>query len=104
VSEIEVLMIELARATVALKSSLYRRDDFASTTPEGTDGPRTTIHTCAVCGRSAAGQGAEVRPQVRLRSRKAAKGAEGSPGCLARGVCGEAGPGKEPNPMRRPGA
>jgi hypothetical protein len=61
VSDIEVMMTELARASVALKRSLYRRDDFVSTTPEGTDGPRTTVHTCAVCERSAAGQGAEVR-------------------------------------------
>jgi hypothetical protein len=54
-------MADLVKASVGLKRALYRRDDFASTTAMGTDGPRTTVHTCAVCKRSAAGQGAEVR-------------------------------------------
>lgn len=52
-------------ASVALKRVLYQRDDAASTTPEGTDGPRTTIHVCQVCRRAAAGADAQVRHKSR---------------------------------------
>jgi hypothetical protein len=62
-NNIEELMAELANASVDLKRKLYRRDEAASTSPEGTDGPKTTIHTCRVCERSAAGKGAQVRHQ-----------------------------------------
>jgi hypothetical protein len=61
VNNIEELMTELARASVALKRKLYRRDDAAATSPEGVDGPRIEVHTCLVCDRSAAGEGAHVR-------------------------------------------
>jgi hypothetical protein len=60
VNNIEELMTELARASVALKGFLYLQDSDSSTTPEGTDGPRTRIHICRVCGRAAAGKEAQV--------------------------------------------
>lgn len=60
-SNLEALMTELMRASVVLKRALYRRDEAASTAPEGTDGPTMPVHTCLVCERSAAGAGAQVR-------------------------------------------
>jgi hypothetical protein len=48
------------RASAALKGLLYLQDVDAATTPEGTDGPRTRIHICRVCGRAAAGLKAQV--------------------------------------------
>jgi hypothetical protein len=60
-NNLEELMTELACASVALKRSLYRRDEAASTSPEGTDAPTLPVHTCMVCERSAAGEGAQVR-------------------------------------------
>ena len=60
-NDIEVLMAELAKSSVDLKRELYRRDEAASTSPEGTDGPRIAVHTCRVCDRSAVGEGAHVR-------------------------------------------
>jgi hypothetical protein len=63
VNNIEELMTELACASVALKRSLYRRDEAASTSPEGTDAPTHLVHTCMVCERSAVGKGAQVRHQ-----------------------------------------
>jgi hypothetical protein len=61
VNNLEELMAELARASVVLKRALYRRDDAAATSPEGVDAPTVVVHTCLVCERSAAGQGAQVR-------------------------------------------
>jgi hypothetical protein len=61
VNNIEELMTELVRSSVALKRTLYRRDEAASTTPEGMSGPTLLVHTCMVCERSAAGEGAQVR-------------------------------------------
>jgi hypothetical protein len=60
-NNIEELMAELVRSSVALKRKLYRRDEAAATSPEGTDAPTLQVHTCLVCERSAAGQGAQVR-------------------------------------------
>lgn len=60
-NNIEVLMAELAKASVDLKRELYRRDGAASTSPEGTEGPRIEVHSCMLCDRSAAGEGAHVR-------------------------------------------
>jgi hypothetical protein len=60
-NNIEVLMAELAKSSGDLKKQLYRRDGAASTSPEGTDGPRIAVHTCRVCDRSAVGEGAHVR-------------------------------------------
>ena len=77
VATIEELMRELVRSSVALKRTLYQRDDGASTTPEETDGPRTTVHLCRLCKRAAAGAEAQVRhksecPLARLqRAQKA---------------------------------
>jgi hypothetical protein len=62
-NDIEVLMAELVKSSVNLKRELYRRDEAASTSPEGTDGPRIEVHTCRVCDRSAVGEGAHVRHQ-----------------------------------------
>jgi hypothetical protein len=61
VNNIEELMAELARSSVALKRTLYRRDEAASTTPEGVAGSTVLVHTCMVCERSAAGEGAQIR-------------------------------------------
>jgi hypothetical protein len=61
VNNIEELMTELVRSSVALKRKLYRRDEAAATSPEGTDAPTLLVHTCIVCERSAAGEGAQVR-------------------------------------------
>lgn len=80
-NNLELLMRDLVKSSVLLKHKLYRRDDFASTSPEGTESPRTTVHTCRVCDRSAAGQGAHVRhrsdcPLAKLqRAQKALYGA-----------------------------
>jgi hypothetical protein len=63
VTAIEKLMAELVKSSVDLKKKLYRRDEAASTSPEGVDGPRTTIHVCRVCNRAAAGKRAQVRHQ-----------------------------------------
>lgn len=60
-SNLEELMHDLVRSSVDLKRKLYRRDEAASTTPEGTDGPRIEVHTCRLCNRSAGGNGAQVR-------------------------------------------
>jgi hypothetical protein len=60
-NNIEALMAELAKASVDLKRELYRRDEAASTSPEGTEGPRIEVHTCLLCDRSAVGEGAHVR-------------------------------------------
>ena len=60
-NNIEELMAELVKSSVALKRKLYRRDEAAATSPEGVDGPHIEVHTCLVCERSAAGQGAQVR-------------------------------------------
>jgi len=54
-------MTELVKASVVLKRKLYRRDEAAATSPEGVDGPTIEVHTCLVCERSGAGQGAQVR-------------------------------------------
>lgn len=59
-NNLESLMTELARASVALKRKLYRRDDAAATSPEGVDGPHIQVHTCRLCDRSAVGQGAQI--------------------------------------------
>src|SRR5580704_17366727 len=60
-NNIEELMRELVKSSVVLKRRLYRRDDFASTTPAGTDGPRIEVHACCVCNHFAAGKNARVR-------------------------------------------
>ena len=60
-NNLEELMTELVRSSVALKRKLYRRDEAAATSPEGTDAPTLLVHTCMVCERSAAGEGAQVR-------------------------------------------
>ena len=60
-NNIEALVAELARSSVILKKKLYRRDEAASTTPEGKDGPSVEVHACLICDRSAAGVGAQVR-------------------------------------------
>ena len=60
-NNIEELMAELAKSSVALKKQLYRRDDAASTSPEGKDGPSIEVNTCRLCNRAAAGKGAQVR-------------------------------------------
>jgi hypothetical protein len=60
-NNLEELMAELVKSSVALKRSLYRRDEAAATSPEGVDAPTVAVHTCLVCERSAAGQGAQVR-------------------------------------------
>lgn len=59
-NDIENLMAELVRSSVDLKKKLYRRDEHASTSPDGVDGPRMEVHTCRPCNRSAAGEGAQV--------------------------------------------
>lgn len=80
-NNIEELMKELVRSSLILKHKLYRRDEAASTSPEGTDGPGVAVHTCRVCNRSAAGEGAQVRhksdcPLAKLqRAQKALYGA-----------------------------
>jgi hypothetical protein len=63
VSNIEGLMKDLVRASVDLKKKLYRKDEDASTSPEGVDGPCIEVHVCRLCNRSAAGKGAQVRHQ-----------------------------------------
>ncbi len=62
-NNLEELMKELVRSSVALKRKLYRRDEAAATSPEGLDGPLIEVHTCRLCNRSAAGKGAQVRHQ-----------------------------------------
>ena len=62
-NNIEELMAELAKSSVDLKKQLYRRDEAASTSPEGTDSPGIEVHTCLLCDRSAVGEGAHVRHQ-----------------------------------------
>jgi hypothetical protein len=63
VNNIEELMRELVRSSVDLKKALYRKDEAASTSPEGSEGPRIEVHTCRICNRSAVGKGAHVRHQ-----------------------------------------
>jgi hypothetical protein len=63
VNNIEGLMKDLVRASLDLKKKLYRKDEAASTSAEGTDGPRIEVHTCRLCNRSAAGKGSQVRHQ-----------------------------------------
>jgi hypothetical protein len=80
-NSIEELMAELAKASVDLKKNLYRRDDAAATSPEGTDGPSIEVHTCRLCNRSAAGERAEVRHQsgcALARLQKAQKALRGA--------------------------
>jgi hypothetical protein len=60
-NNLEALMREVVRSSVHLKHNLYRRDNFASTSPEGTEGPRIVVHACLVCNRAAAGKEAHVR-------------------------------------------
>jgi hypothetical protein len=60
VNNIEGMMSELVKSSVNLKHKLYRRDESASTTPEGMEGPRISVHTCRLCNRAAAGEGAQV--------------------------------------------
>lgn len=60
-NNLEELMRELVKSSVLLKHKLYRRDEFASTTPEGTEAPTTQVHACLVCNRAAAGKEAHVR-------------------------------------------
>ena len=67
-NNIEELMRELVRSSVDLKKKLYRRDEAASTSLEGADGPRTEVHTCRLCNRSAAGEGAQVPTSPIARS------------------------------------
>jgi hypothetical protein len=76
-NNIEALMHDLVRSSVELKKTLYRRDDSASTSPEGTDGPCVEVHTCRVCDRSAAGKGAQVRhePDCQLAKLQTAQSA-----------------------------
>jgi hypothetical protein len=78
VNNIEELMAELAKSSVDLKRKLYRRDEAASTSPDGTDGSRIEVHTCRVCDRSAVGEGAGGASPVQVPAREAAKGTEGS--------------------------
>jgi hypothetical protein len=59
-NNIENLMRELVNSSVLLKRQLYRRDNAASTSPEGTEGPRVAVHACLVCNRAAAGNEAQV--------------------------------------------
>jgi hypothetical protein len=54
-------MGELAKSSVDLKKKLYRRDEAASTTPEGLQGPCVSVHCCRLCNRAAAGEEAQVR-------------------------------------------
>jgi len=61
VNNIEVMMSELVKSSVDLKQKLYRRDKEASTTRAGMEGPRISVHTCRLCNRAAAGDGAQVR-------------------------------------------
>ena len=74
-NNIEELMTELVKSSVALKRKLYRRDEAAATSPEGTDAPTLLVHTCLVCERSAAGEGAQVRhePKCALARLQAAQ-------------------------------
>jgi hypothetical protein len=59
--DIESRMSNLVRSSVLLKRALYKADESASTTPEGTEGPTTRVHTCRVCNRMAAGEKAHIR-------------------------------------------
>jgi hypothetical protein len=87
VNNIEELMTDLVKSSVALKRKLYRRDEAAATSPEGTDAPTLLVHTCMVCERSAAGEGAQVRhePKCALARLQAAQKAlrEGWPELFA---------------------
>jgi hypothetical protein len=60
-SSIERLIGDLVRSSVALKRTLYKADEFASTTSEQTEGPTTRVHVCRVCNRMAAGEKAHIR-------------------------------------------
>jgi hypothetical protein len=107
-NNIEELMAELAKSSVDLKKKLYRRDEAASTSPQGTEGPCIEVHTCRVCDRSAAGKGAEVRHQPEcalVRLQKAQKDLRGAwPELFARKATPEEGaPGARthPNGTRR---
>ena|ERR1700733_5934544 len=76
-NSLEASMRELVRSSVVLKRRLYRRDDGASTTPDGTEGPRISVHSCRLCNRAAAGDGAQVRhkadcPLLRLQKAQTA--------------------------------
>lgn|GEM_PF-4862016 len=86
-NNIEGMMSELVKSSVDLKRKLYRRDEAASTTPEGKEGPRISVHTCRLCNRAAAGEGAQVRhkadcPLPRLQKAQTAL-REGWPGLVA---------------------
>ena len=74
-NNIEELMRELVKSSVVLKHKLYRRDDFASASPEGTGGaahlsPRLPAVQSGCCWQRGA-----CASQIRLPARKAAKGA-----------------------------
>lgn len=61
VNDLEALMRDLVTSSVDLKRRLYRRDEAASTTPDGSEGPRISVHACRLCNHAAAGDGAQVR-------------------------------------------
>ncbi len=67
-NNIEELMREFVRSSVLLKRKLYRKDEAATTSPEGVDGPRIEVHTCRLCNRSAVGKGAHVATNLDARS------------------------------------
>jgi hypothetical protein len=104
-NNIEELMAELAKSSVDLKKKLYRRDEAASTSPQGTEGPCIEVHTCRVCDRSAAGKGAEVRHKsgcALAKLQKAQKALrEAWPELFARKAVPE---GKHPGQVRAPNA
>jgi hypothetical protein len=58
---IEELMRDFVRASVALKRKPYLTDEGAATTAEGVEGERIKVHFCKVCNQAAAGKGAQVR-------------------------------------------
>ena len=60
-NDIESLMRELVRSSNAMKPRLYRFDQSASTSPDGTDGPTVRVHECRICHRMAAGESAQIR-------------------------------------------
>ena len=78
-NNIEGLMKDLVGASVDLKRKLCRRDEFAATSPEGTDGPRVEVHTCRLCNRSAAGEGAQVCHKSDCALARLLKSAESTP-------------------------
>jgi hypothetical protein len=75
-NNLEELMAEWARSSVDLKRKLYRREEAASTCPEGADGPWIEMQTApaveSVCSRT----GSSCASSTGMRTRKAAKGAK----------------------------